>query len=227
MAQTTRPAEQLASSATEKCAPEKFSGPQRRLLHGGGTPGRIAHPGISTLRAIPTNVMAFEVEGTIKLIMDTQTFGSGFTKREFVVTLGDDKYPQHVKMEVVKDKTSLLDKYRVGQRVKIGFDLRGNENNGRWYVSVQAWRIHAADGSEPAESDTSSAPRSSAPPRQDRAPRPSEGRGGERPAKRDWDDDRGGGGGRKDWDDERRGGGRGEYRGGGKRGGGHEDDIDF
>lgn len=176
--------------------------------------------------------MAFEVEGTIKLIMDAQTFGSGFTKREFVVTIGDDKYPQHVKMEVVKDKTSLLDKYSIGQRVKIGFDLRGNENNGRWYVSVQAWRIHAADGSEPAESDTPNAPRSSAPPRQDRAPRPSDGggprdRGGERPAKRDWNDDRGGGS-RKDWDDERRGGGRGEYRGGGgKRGGGHEDDIDF
>ena len=37
--------------------------------------------------------MAFEVEGTLKVIMDTQTFGSGFTKREFVVTVGDDRYP--------------------------------------------------------------------------------------------------------------------------------------
>ncbi len=173
--------------------------------------------------------MAFEVEGTIKLIMDTQTFGSGFTKREFVVTIGDEKYPQDIKMEVVKDKTSLLDRYKVGQKVKIGFDLRGNEHNGRYYVTVQAWRIHAADGSD--GGGESNAPRSSAPPRQDRPPRQDGGGGGQRDrgGKRDWGDDRGGGGGgRKDWDDERRGGGRREeYRGGGKRGGGHEDDIDF
>ena len=28
----------------------------------------------------------YELEGTVKLIDDTQTFGSGFKKREFVVT---------------------------------------------------------------------------------------------------------------------------------------------
>jgi single-strand DNA-binding protein len=165
--------------------------------------------------------MAFEVEGTIKLIMDTQTFGSGFTKREFVLTIGDEKYPQDIKMEVVKDKTSLLDRYKVGQRVKIGFDLRGNEHNGRYYVTVQAWRIHAADGSDGGGSAEATAPRSSAPPRQDRPP-PRQDRGG------DGGGHRGGERPKRDWDDDRRGGGRREeYRGGGKRGGGHEDDIDF
>lgn len=176
--------------------------------------------------------MAFEVEGTIKLIMDTQTFGSGFTKREFVVTIGDDRYPQDIKMEVVKDKTSLLDRYKTGQRVKIGFDLRGGEHNGRYYVNVQAWRIHPADGSEPSPSgENSSAPRSSAPaPRPDRAPRPPDrdGGGGDRGRSSGGGGDRG----RKDWDDDRRGGGGGgggrreEYRGGGRRGN-QEDDIDF
>jgi hypothetical protein len=168
--------------------------------------------------------MAFEVEGTIKVIMDTQTFGSGFTKREFVVTIGDDRYPQDIKMEVVKDKTQLLDKYKAGQRVKIGFDLRGGEHNGRYYVNVQAWRIHPADGSEPPAGDASSAPRSSAPPRPDRSPRPSPGPG----------PDGGGGGrdrgaGKRDWDEDRRGGGgrREEYRGGGGRRVNQEDDIDF
>ena len=170
--------------------------------------------------------MAFEVEGTIKLIMDTQTFGSGFTKREFVVTVGDDRYPQDIKMEVVKDKTSLLDRYKVGQRVKIGFDLRGGEHNGRYYVNVQAWRIHPADGTEGAPApDAPSAPRSSAPPaRQDRGPRPARGDsgGGFR--------DRGGDRGRKDWDDDRRGGGGGGRRDdfrGNRRGSMQEDDIDF
>ena len=175
--------------------------------------------------------MAFEVEGTIKLIMDTQTFGSGFTKREFVVTIGDDRYPQDIKMEVVKDKTSLLDRYKTGQRVKIGFDLRGGEHNGRYYVNVQAWRIHPADGTEaPAGEASSSAPRSSPPPRQERGPRPDRDGGGGGGGGGGGFRDRGDRGdrGRKDWDEERRSGGRrDEFRGGGGRRGNQEDDIDF
>jgi Domain of unknown function (DUF3127) len=90
--------------------------------------------------------MAYELEGTIKVIMDIQTFGSGFTKREFVLTTDSEKYPQDIKMEFVKDKTSLLDNYRPGQRVKVGFDLRGSEHNGRYYVNVLAFRIQPSDG---------------------------------------------------------------------------------
>lgn len=92
--------------------------------------------------------MGYEIEGTIKVIMDIMTFGSGFTKREFVITSGDDKYPQDIKMEFVKDKTALLDRFRPGQRVKVGFEIRGNENNGKYYVSLSAWRINPADGSD-------------------------------------------------------------------------------
>ncbi len=169
--------------------------------------------------------MAFEIEGNIKLIMDTLTLGSGFTKREFVVTIGDDRYPQDIKMEVVKDKTMLLDKYKAGQRVKIGFDLRGNEHNGRYYVTVQAWRIHLADGSDaPAAGDAP--PRNSAPPSQPRperaAPRPPD-RGGDDRGSRGPDR-----GGKRDWEEDRRGGGRREeFRGGGGKRSNQEDDIDF
>ena len=88
--------------------------------------------------------MEYEIEGTIKVILDTQTFGSGFTKREFVVTT-DEKYPQDVKLETIKDKTSLLDRFSEGQRVKASFNIRGNEHNGRYYVNLQAWKIFPAD----------------------------------------------------------------------------------
>src|SRR5690606_14652253 len=81
---------------------------------------------------------------------------SGFTKREFVVTVGDDRYPQDIKLEFVKDKVALLDRYAPGQRVKVGFDLRGGEHNGRYYVNLQAWRIHPADeAGSPAPSSAS------------------------------------------------------------------------
>lgn len=169
--------------------------------------------------------MAFEIEGTLKVIMDTQTFGSGFTKREFVVTIGDERYPQDIKMELVKDKTALLDKYKIGQRVKIGFDLRGGEHNGRWYVNVQAWRIHPADGSEAPAADGGASrnePRAVA--GVDGAPRP------DRPRTDQGGEDRGGGrdrGGRGDRDEDRRPRRQEDFRGGGRRGNNAEDDIDF
>jgi len=81
-----------------------------------------------------------EVEGRIKVIMDTQTFDSGFQKREFVVTT-KEQYPQDIKLECIKDKVGLLDSISVGDEVKASFNLRGNEYNGRYFVNLQAWRI--------------------------------------------------------------------------------------
>ena len=52
--------------------------------------------------------MELKINGKIKLIMDSQSWDSGFTKREFVVTT-NEQYPQDVKLEFIKDKTTLLD----------------------------------------------------------------------------------------------------------------------
>lgn len=90
--------------------------------------------------------MSYEASGTIKLIQDTQTFPSGFTKREFVITTEHDKYPQDLKFEVVKDRCSLLDEFEVGQKVQLNFDIRGNEYKDRYYVNLACWKIQAAEG---------------------------------------------------------------------------------
>lgn len=88
----------------------------------------------------------YEASGKIKLISDTQTFPSGFSKREFVVTTADSKYPQDLKFEVVKDKCSILDNYKEGQEVQVNFDIRGNEYNGRYFVNLSCWKLAAAGG---------------------------------------------------------------------------------
>ena len=89
---------------------------------------------------------SYDLTGNVKLIMDQQTFPSGFTKREFVVTSPDDKFPQDIKFDCVKDKCALLDRISVGQSVKVSFDIRGNEYNGKYYVNLTAWRVEPADG---------------------------------------------------------------------------------
>ncbi|MDB9961080.1 DUF3127 domain-containing protein [Oceanihabitans sp.] len=87
-----------------------------------------------------------EVQGKVKMIGETQTFGEkGFRKRELVVTT-DEQYPQSIMIEFVQDKTDLLNSYQVGQTVKVSINLRGREwvnpqGETKYFNSIQGWRI--------------------------------------------------------------------------------------
>ena len=83
--------------------------------------------------------------GKIKLIGDVQQFDSGFKKVEFVVT-SDGEYPQDIKFEIVQDKVDNFLKFNdVGQKVEVSFNIRGNEYQGKHYVSLQAWKVFTLD----------------------------------------------------------------------------------
>ena len=75
-----------------------------------------------------------ELEGKIKLIEETKTFGkNGFQKRAFVLLTDHDK-----------DKCQLLDKFKVGQEVKVGININGREwtdpqGNVKHFNSIVAW----------------------------------------------------------------------------------------
>jgi uncharacterized protein Veg len=87
-----------------------------------------------------------EVQGKIKMVGQTQTFGSnGFRKREVVVNT-EEQYPQSIMIEFVQDKCDLLNSYQVGQDVKISINLRGREwvnpqGETKYFNSIQGWRI--------------------------------------------------------------------------------------
>ena len=86
-----------------------------------------------------------KLNGKIKLIGEKQTFDSGFTKVEFVITTEGD-YPQDVKFEIVKDKCDDFLQYnKVGKDVEVSFNIRGNEYKGKYYVSLQAWKVFGKD----------------------------------------------------------------------------------
>ena len=86
----------------------------------------------------------FEISGTVKKLFDEQTFGSGFNKREFVLTTEAERFPQDIKFECVKDKVSLLSPLKTGDKVKVFFDLRGREWKENYYVNLNAWKIESA-----------------------------------------------------------------------------------
>ena len=83
-----------------------------------------------------------KVKGTIKILGDTQSIGEkGFLKREMVITTPDEKYPQDLKIEFIKDNCSKLDTFNVGDEVTVTVNLKGSEWNGKYYVSLTGWKI--------------------------------------------------------------------------------------
>ena len=100
------------------------------------------------------------ITGTVKVVFETQEFSSGFQKREFVLTT-DDKYPQDIKFEVVKDNCTKLNELSEGVEVTVYYNLRGNEYNGKYYVNLQAWKWDVSAAATPptsVESDTDDIP---------------------------------------------------------------------
>lgn len=91
--------------------------------------------------------MAMELEGTLFKKFETQKVKENFQKREFVMEVQDGAYPQRVKLELTQDKCGLIDSYQEGDKVKVSFNIRGSEWQGKYFVNLQAWKIDGQSGS--------------------------------------------------------------------------------
>jgi hypothetical protein len=58
-----------------------------------------------------------------------------------------------VPVDFAKEKINLLDSLTDGQEVTIGVNLRGNEYNGKYYVSLAGWKVDAGAMNAPQEED--------------------------------------------------------------------------
>ena len=96
-----------------------------------------------------------ELEGRIarKLNVQTGTSARGaWAKQDFIFEYQEGNYPSQVCMNVWgEDKVKELEKYQVGDKVKISFNLSSREYNGRWYTDVRAWRIEPAAAPAPVQ----------------------------------------------------------------------------
>ena len=88
-----------------------------------------------------------QISGKIWEIGDEVVISATFKKRSFVIEYSNNPmYVDYISMELVQDKCSMLDNFKVGDYVNVSFNLRGkkwvdNENNVRYFNSIQAWRI--------------------------------------------------------------------------------------
>ena len=92
--------------------------------------------------------MALELEGTLrqKLLVQSGASARGpWMKQEFVLEYPDGNFTaQACFIAFGQDKVAELDKYQVGDRIKVSFNLKGREYNGRWYNDLSIWRIAPA-----------------------------------------------------------------------------------
>ena len=92
--------------------------------------------------------MAYDAQGKLVEIFDEQQVSEKFRKREFVLEIPDGAYTQFIKFQLTQDKCNLLDQYKVGDEVKVAFNLSGKPftKNGTtmYFTNLGAWRIEPA-----------------------------------------------------------------------------------
>lgn len=65
----------------------------------------------------------------------------------------DGQFPKKICISVWGDKIN-EDQLKVGNRLKIDFDVESREYNGRWYTDVKAWKIEVEGDAAPAANTT-------------------------------------------------------------------------
>ena len=119
--------------------------------------------------------MALEIEGTISQKLPVQSGNSArgpWAKQEFILEFPDGNFTAKACFTAWgQEKVQDLAKYQVGDKVKVSFNLKSREYNGRWYNDLQIWKIAPA-GAQPAQPAQPAAPVQTAPPAFPRAPPP-------------------------------------------------------
>ena len=92
--------------------------------------------------------MALEIEGTIvqKLPVASGNSARGpWAKQEFILEFPDGNFTAKACFTAWgQEKVQELGKYQVGDKVKVSFNLKSREYNGRWYNDLQIWKIAPA-----------------------------------------------------------------------------------
>ena len=92
--------------------------------------------------------MALELEGTLRQKLGVQSGTSArgaWAKQEFILEFPDGNFTAQACFTAWgQDKVAELDKYQVGDKIKVSFNLKAREYNGRWYNDLQIWRISPA-----------------------------------------------------------------------------------
>jgi Domain of unknown function (DUF3127) len=93
--------------------------------------------------------MSFEITGKLVAKYDTVQRTETFKTREFVIEKTEDingrSISNYVKFQSVQDRTSMPDRFNLGDEVKVSFNIKGTKwmKDGRenYITNLDAWRM--------------------------------------------------------------------------------------
>lgn len=84
-----------------------------------------------------------QIKGQVKFIGEVEQVTEKFRKRICVITVQNGQYQDDIATEFVQDNVSKLDDIAVNETVEISINLKSREHNGKWYSSIQGWKIES------------------------------------------------------------------------------------
>ena len=95
--------------------------------------------------------MSFEITGKLIAKFDVVQRSETFKTREFVLENAEDNngrvFTSYIKFQCVQDKTSMPDRFNLGDEVKVQFNIKGTkwEKDGKtnYITNLDAWRMES------------------------------------------------------------------------------------
>lgn len=93
--------------------------------------------------------MSFEIAGKLIARYDTVQRTESFKTREFVIEKTDEfngrTVTNYIKFQCVQDKTSMPDRFNIGDQVKVFFNIKGSkwskDGKDNYITNLDAWRM--------------------------------------------------------------------------------------
>jgi hypothetical protein len=99
--------------------------------------------------------MSLEVTGKLIEVYETVQVSEKFKKREFVIEMVEEingnNYTNFGKFQAVQAKCDMLDRYNVGDTVKVSFNIKGNsytdkkDGSTKYMTNLDVWKLESAN----------------------------------------------------------------------------------
>ena len=94
------------------------------------------------------SVNSTTIEGQIIHLGQVEQKSEKFRLRIIVIKT-DEKYPQEIPVQFTNANVDKSDSLKLGDAVSISCNLRGREYSGKWYLSLDAWRVDLKSAPQP------------------------------------------------------------------------------
>jgi single-strand DNA-binding protein len=88
--------------------------------------------------------MEHKLKGKLILKLEPRQISDKFRVMDFVIQTPDEKYPQSIQFQVMNDRIQEMDKFTTGEEIEVTFDHRGREYNGKYYNTLNAYKIESS-----------------------------------------------------------------------------------